>query len=80
MACSSGQPQDGTLVVQDGHMGPIKLPEGVVFSTPLSDHMAEYSRRRSVVQSVADEAAPFSRHLCAAYFGTPSSSSAEETL
>ena len=58
MACSSGQPQDGTLVVQDGHMGPIKLPEGVVFSTPLSDHMAECSRRRSVVQSVADEAAP----------------------
>ena len=33
MACSSGQPQDGTLVVQDGH-----------------------SRRRSVVQSVADAA------------------------
>ena len=58
MACSSGQPQDGTLVVQDGHMGPIKLPEGVVFSTPLSDHMAECSRRRSVVQSVADEAEP----------------------
>ena len=56
MACSSGQPQDGTLVVQDGHMGPIKLPEGVVFSTPLSDHMAECSRQWSVVQSVADEA------------------------
>ena len=37
---------------------PIKLPEGVVFSTLLSDHMAECSRRRSVVQSVADEAAP----------------------